>query len=84
MGSESHKKGKNLKYRQLLVPMALKEELALNLLMLEGRSKQMIDGLHGHRFVKEGGRIHMRQFMPDNLKLLNEIKAKMVQFKKWG
>lgn len=36
---------------------------------------------HGFKFVKKEG-AHLRKFMPDNLKFLNETEAMMVQFNK--
>jgi len=56
LGSESHKKGENIKCRQLLVSKALVLRLGFESPYIR-RKVEMMDG-HSGKFVKEEGRGH--------------------------
>lgn len=80
LGSESHKKGKNIKYRQLLVSMALVLRLGFQFIYIRGK-EEMMDG-YGQVCKGRGKGTQLRQFMPYNFKFLHEIEARVVQLSK--
>lgn len=88
MGAETPPKGKNInrKYRQLLVSMAPMEELALNVLRLEGRRREWMDmmlNLQRKKRKHSQGSLYLKflkNWKPIEAKMVREVELKERRF----